>query len=169
MGNLPNGIVQGDVNKIFDNLSVKNIRLVKDKETDKFKGFCYVEFDTLTDLENAVNMDGVIFVEGHRIKIDVAEGKRSDRGGGFDRGRNRGGFRGGRPGGDRGYAGDDYERRGMYKKFGYVSHSNKHVCSLSKYSLTFYNLLYQLFNSFIICIKSFINPIKTCLLIYYQA
>lgn len=112
VGNLPNGIVQGDVNKIFQNLTVKNIRLVKDKETDKFKGFCYVEFDSLADLETAVSMDGNIFVEGSRIKVDVAEGKRSDKGGGFDRGRNRGGFRGGRPSGDRGYGGEDFERRG---------------------------------------------------------
>lgn len=99
---------------MFENLIVKNVRLVKDKETDKFKGFCYVEFETVNDLETAVNMDGNIYVENHRVKVDVADGKRSDRGGGFDRGRNRGGFRGGRPGGDRGgYGGDEFERRGM--------------------------------------------------------
>lgn len=119
VGNLPNGIVQGDVNHIFESLSVKNIRLVMDKETDKFKGFCYVEFDTLPDLESAVAMDGVMVVEGHRIKIDVAEGKRNDRGGGFDRGgRQRGGgggggFRGGRGGGGMPYGGDGgFDRRG---------------------------------------------------------
>lgn len=36
VGNLPNGVVQGDVDKIFENLNVKGIRLVKDKETDRF-------------------------------------------------------------------------------------------------------------------------------------
>lgn len=36
VGNLPNGIVQGDVDKIFEKLNVKGIRLVKDKETDRF-------------------------------------------------------------------------------------------------------------------------------------
>lgn len=35
VGNLPNGVVQGDVDKIFEKLNVKGIRLVKDKETDR--------------------------------------------------------------------------------------------------------------------------------------
>jgi len=117
LGNLPSGLVQGDINEIFQDLSVKNVRLVMDKETDRFKGFCYVEFDTLEDLTKAVSMDGHVEVQKHVVKIDVAEGKRSDRGGGFERNRGRGGFRGGsRSGGDHhrggGNFGDDSERRG---------------------------------------------------------
>jgi len=104
VGNLPQGIVQGDVDKIFSQIHVKNIRLVRDRDTDKFKGFCYVEFNDVRGLEEALQLDGNVSVEGHYLRIDVAEGKRSDRGGGFDRGRSRG-FRGGR-GGDRSY--DDF-------------------------------------------------------------
>ncbi|XP_972024.2 eukaryotic translation initiation factor 4H [Tribolium castaneum] len=120
IGNLPNGTVQGDVNRIFKDLNVKNVRLVMDKETDKFKGFCYVEFATLHDLEQAINLNGMVEVENHNIKIDVAEGKRSERGGGFDRGRGGrggggggggGGFRGPRPGGGD-HRFDDFDRRG---------------------------------------------------------
>lgn len=74
VGNLPTGVVQGDVNRIFEDLNVKNIRLVMDKETDRFKGFCYVEFDSLADLEAAVNLNGEIEVEGNIVKVDVAEG-----------------------------------------------------------------------------------------------
>ncbi|XP_071637903.1 eukaryotic translation initiation factor 4H isoform X1 [Temnothorax longispinosus] len=117
VGNLPNGIVQGDVDKIFEKLNVKVIRLVKDRDTDKFKGFCYVEFEDLADLEAALEMDGAVEVDKCLIKIDVAEGKRNDRGGGFDR-RGRGGsgagggggsgFKGGRDSG-RGF-GDDFDR-----------------------------------------------------------
>ncbi|XP_014221599.1 eukaryotic translation initiation factor 4H-like isoform X2 [Trichogramma pretiosum] len=113
VGNLPMGIVQGDIDKIFSAQKVKGIRLVKDRETDRFKGFCYVEFQDINSLEDAVKMNGFVEVEGNVLKIDVAEGKRNDRGGGFDR---RGGGRSGSgPGngfnrgrdGPRGY-GDDY-------------------------------------------------------------
>lgn len=50
-----------------------------DRETDKFKGFCYVEFEYLEDLIKAIEMNGIINVEGQFIKIDVAEEKRNDR------------------------------------------------------------------------------------------
>uniref|UniRef100_A0A2A4J4E5 Eukaryotic translation initiation factor 4H n=1 Tax=Heliothis virescens TaxID=7102 RepID=A0A2A4J4E5_HELVI len=96
VGNLPSGIIQGDINRIFPDLAIKNVRLVMDKETDKFKGFCYVEFEYLEDLIKAIEMNGALNVDGNFIKIDVAEEKRSDRGG-FDRGRRDGG--GGRDGG----------------------------------------------------------------------
>ncbi|CAG9770687.1 unnamed protein product [Ceutorhynchus assimilis] len=118
VGNLPSGVVQGDVNRIFVDLHVKNIRLVMDKETDRFKGFCYVEFDSLQDLEAAINMNGEVDVDGNLLKIDVAEGKRNDRGGGFDRGgrgggnRGRGSFRGGDRQQHGGFNDGDFDRRG---------------------------------------------------------
>lgn len=50
-----------------------------DKDTDKFKGFCYVEFEYIEDLIKAIERNGALEVEGNMIKIDVAEEKRSDR------------------------------------------------------------------------------------------
>ncbi|VVD02154.1 eukaryotic translation initiation factor 4H isoform X2 [Leptidea sinapis] len=133
VGNLPSGVIQGDINRIFPDLNIKNVRLVMDRETDKFKGFCYVEFELLEDLIKAIERNGVVNVDGNFIKIDVAEEKRNDRGGGFDRGRRdggrdgRGGFRrdgggggGGRdrergpggPGGPGGAGGERWSERG---------------------------------------------------------
>ena len=81
VGNLPQGVVQGDVIQIFSKLSVKNVRLVKDKETDQFKGFCYVEFETLQELKDAISLDGRIVLDSHPnpLRIDVAEQKKNDR------------------------------------------------------------------------------------------
>lgn len=84
----------------------------------RFKGFCYVEFEDLADLEAALEMDGAVEVDKCLIKIDVAEGKRNDRGGGFDR-RGRGGSSGGgsgfkgRDSGRSGY-GDDFDSKSSY-------------------------------------------------------
>lgn len=78
VGNLPQGVVQGDVIKIFENQTVKSVRLVKDRETDQFKGFCYVEFESLSDLESALELDGRIQLEGYSspLRIDIAEQKK---------------------------------------------------------------------------------------------
>uniref|UniRef100_A0A1A9Z4W4 Eukaryotic translation initiation factor 4H n=1 Tax=Glossina pallidipes TaxID=7398 RepID=A0A1A9Z4W4_GLOPL len=84
VGNLPQGLVQGDVVKIFQDFEVKNVRLVKDRETDQFKGFCYVEFETLENLERALDCDGRIKLDDMAapLRIDIADRKKNERGGG---------------------------------------------------------------------------------------
>lgn len=73
-------------------------------------------------------MDGAVEVDKCLIKIDVAEGKRNDRGGGFDR-RGRGGSGG--SGGGSGFKGRDSGRSGFGDDFdSKASYSNKH-CALS--------------------------------------
>lgn len=81
VGNLPQGLVQGDVTKIFEGFCIKNVRLVKDRETDEFKGFCYVEYETLSDLERALDLDGRIQLDESPapLRIDIAESKKHER------------------------------------------------------------------------------------------
>lgn len=132
VGNLPNVIVQGDIEAIFSNLNVKTIRLVRDKETAKFKGFSYVEFEDQNSLIEALKFDNALFSD-KCIRVDVADNRRNDnqRGkggmggqmnrGGFD-GRNRGGHQ---RGGHRGHDGDmgGYNNmRGNGNRGGYNNH-----------------------------------------------
>ena len=72
-------------------LQIKNIHMVRDRETDVFKGFCYVEFESVQDLEQALSANGAD-VEGRILRVDVAEDRRGPggRGRGGPRGRSEG-------------------------------------------------------------------------------
>lgn len=101
VGNLPNDCVQGDLDHIFQGLSIKSIRLARDRENDRFKGYSYVEFGDREDLIKALELNGAEFDSRH-LKVDVADRLK-------DGGRGRGGHRGGR-GGPGGLRGGRYDR-----------------------------------------------------------
>ncbi len=44
----------------FVPVQVKSVRMVTDRETAKFRGFCYVEFENRASLEEALHMDGSV-------------------------------------------------------------------------------------------------------------
>ncbi|EDV90583.1 probable serine/threonine-protein kinase clkA [Drosophila grimshawi] len=84
VGNLPKGLVQGDVMKIFEDFEVKNVRLIKDRETDEFKGYGYVEFTTLDQLKRALSRNGRIKLDNLSapLRIDIADHRRQSGSGG---------------------------------------------------------------------------------------
>ncbi|GMT21054.1 hypothetical protein PFISCL1PPCAC_12351, partial [Pristionchus fissidentatus] len=117
MGNLPLDGTPADIDTILTsvNLTIEEIRLfdihmIRDRETDNFKGFAYITVSTKDQLDKVLSLNGVDF-DGRSLKIDNKTGQTSSRGGrgggrGFDRG-GRGGDRGGR-GGDRGGRGGGF-------------------------------------------------------------
>lgn len=95
VGNLNYDVVQGDLDALFAGLNIVSVRLVRDKETDEFKGFGYVEFRDESSLQQALQRDGSI-VQGRNVKVDVASGKkkgdRNNRSSGRMQGSRNGGY-----------------------------------------------------------------------------
>uniref|UniRef100_A0A0N5BAQ9 RRM domain-containing protein n=1 Tax=Strongyloides papillosus TaxID=174720 RepID=A0A0N5BAQ9_STREA len=88
VGNLPYDAIQGDMDDIFKDCDMVEVKMVRDRETDKFKGYAYVEFRTREDLAKALQFNGYVFVD-RTLRIDIANTKSRDggsmnkRGGGF--------------------------------------------------------------------------------------
>ncbi|CAF1684233.1 unnamed protein product [Rotaria magnacalcarata] len=72
IGNAPDSMVQGDFeHHLFVGIKVKQVRLVRDRQTDRFRGFAYVDFEDADSLRSAIALDGT-FVNDQPIRIDVA-------------------------------------------------------------------------------------------------
>ncbi|CAB5205902.1 unnamed protein product [Rhizophagus irregularis] len=72
IGNLPYDLTEGQVKKFFIDSKILNIRILRDKENDKPKGFGYVEFEDLESLTKALQLSGENL--GNRpVKISVAD------------------------------------------------------------------------------------------------
>ncbi|KAJ3123731.1 hypothetical protein HK098_001663 [Nowakowskiella sp. JEL0407] len=79
LGNLGYDVIEDDIHNLFSGLSISNVRLVKDRETNQFKGFAYVEFNNSDSLRSALEFSGEEF-KGRSLRVEVAEPpKRSER------------------------------------------------------------------------------------------
>uniref|UniRef100_A0A914YT49 RRM domain-containing protein n=1 Tax=Panagrolaimus superbus TaxID=310955 RepID=A0A914YT49_9BILA len=125
VGNLPHDMVQGEFDQIFQGLSINSIHMMRDRETDVFKGFAYVEFGNREDLEKALDLDGVEF-DKKIVRIDVAEDRRKDRPNKF--GPSTRGGRGGDRGGNSGHhhrGGREFVRSDRQEGRGGSSHQRR--------------------------------------------
>ncbi|XP_073453099.1 cold-inducible RNA-binding protein B-like isoform X3 [Aquarana catesbeiana] len=96
---------------------ISNVVVVKDRETQRSRGFGFVTFENPDDAKDAMQAMNGMSVDGRQIRVDQAGKSPSDRRGGYRGGSSGGGrgfFRGGsgRGGGDRGYGSSRFDRGG---------------------------------------------------------
>lgn len=87
VGNLSYNANEQDLEGLFSEFG-KNlqIKLIKDFETGRSKGFAFVEFENSANAQSALSLDGQEF-QGRRLKVSLARDKPSRSSG--DRGGNR--------------------------------------------------------------------------------
>ncbi|KIW03721.1 uncharacterized protein PV09_05030 [Verruconis gallopava] len=72
LGNLPFDATSVDIEDIFANCEIINVRLVEDRLDRKPKGFGYAEFRTLEGLKKALDLNGTP-LKGRDIRVSVAD------------------------------------------------------------------------------------------------
>jgi len=105
VGNLGFKTTEQSVKNFFKDCgNVVDVRIAKDRDTGKSKGFCHVDFDASTAVEKAKAKAGQD-LDGREVRVDASVPRAGGSGGGFGQRGGRGGSRGGGRGGFRGGSG----------------------------------------------------------------
>ncbi|MCQ9204847.1 MAG: RNA-binding protein [Omnitrophica bacterium] len=110
LGNLAYDLTEEDVRKAIEEkgVTVKEVKLISDRNTGRAKGFGFAEFETEEDANKAIDALNGVELNGRTLKVNKAQKMkpRTDRGprGGFGGGGYSGGG-GGYSGGGGGYSG----------------------------------------------------------------
>jgi len=104
VGNLPYTADEESVRALFSQHgTVDAVRLINDRETGRFRGFCFVEMPE-SDAQTAIARLNGHDMEGRQLRVNEAREREGGGGGGGGGGRGRGGYGGGGGGGG-GYGG----------------------------------------------------------------
>ena len=102
IGNLSFSITDEQLTELFAaaNVPVADIRLMRDRETGRSRGFAFAELAPEADMASAIQQLNGQMVEGRPLTVNEAREQKpcsfgGGGGGGFDRNRNRFGKRGG--------------------------------------------------------------------------
>jgi cold-inducible RNA-binding protein len=103
VGNLPFSADEEQVRALFEQYgNVISVAMITDRETGRFRGFCFVEMED-DDADAAIEAMNGYDMGGRGLRVNEAQPREERRGGGGGGGRREGGYgdRGGDRGGDR--------------------------------------------------------------------
>jgi RNA recognition motif-containing protein len=109
VGNLSNEVTEEDLKQAFEPFGeVESVKIIKDKYTNRSKGFGFVEMPSKAEGQSAIDDLNGKELKGKALNVNEARPRTESRGrgGGYGGGRKRqGGSRGGQGGGRGGYGG----------------------------------------------------------------
>jgi len=120
VGNLPFSATEADISQVFSSVGqVTRTTIVMDRETQRPRGFAFVEMSSAAEADDAVAKLQGSSLGGRSIQVSIARPReeRSGGGGGFGGGGGgggRGGYGGGGGGGRGGFGGGGGGGRGGY-------------------------------------------------------
>ena len=110
VGNLSNEVTEEDLKQAFETFGeVESVKIIKDKYTNRSKGFGFVEMPSKAEGQSAIDDLNGKELKGKALNVNEARPRTESRGrgGGYGGGRKgQGGSRGGQGGGRGGYGGD---------------------------------------------------------------
>ena len=110
IGNLSNEVTEEDLKQAFETFGeVESVKIIKDKYTNRSKGFGFVEMPSKAEGQSAIDGLNGKELKGKALNVNEARPRTESRGrgGGYGGGRKgQGGSRGGQGGGRGGYGGD---------------------------------------------------------------
>lgn len=119
VGNLPYSADEESVRALFSQHgTVEAVRLINDRETGRFRGFCFVEMPE-SDAQTAIARLNGFDMQGRQLRVNEAREREGGGGGGGGRGRfggggGGGGYGGGGRDGGGGYGGGGRDGGGGY-------------------------------------------------------
>ena len=72
VGNLPLSFSEGDVEKLFEEFNTQSIKLINDRETGRFRGFAFVEFESKDEGQKAIDELNGKEVDGRALVVNEA-------------------------------------------------------------------------------------------------
>lgn len=85
VGNLSYGATDGDIESYFQKYgSIKDVKVITDRDTGRSKGFAFVTFDAAESANNALEADGKD-LNGRNLKVSIAREQQRTGGGGAGR------------------------------------------------------------------------------------
>ncbi len=85
VGNLPYNVAEGDLQDLFSQAGeIRDVTVIKDRDTQRSRGFGFVEFANQADAEKAIQMFEGYDMDGRRLTVNMAQERpeRSFAGGG---------------------------------------------------------------------------------------